>query len=50
MSDTKKEVTEATSTEATATQAPASEKPAELTIQDLQGLKTIIDVASTRGE
>jgi len=49
MSDTTKEVKEATSTEAPATQAPASEKPAELTIQDLQGLKTIIDVASTRG-
>lgn len=36
-----------------ATEAPAAEQPqapaSDLSVQDLQGLKTIIDVASSRG-
>jgi hypothetical protein len=40
-----------TTQEATTTEAPATEQSAgpDLTVQDLQSLKTIIDVASQRG-
>lgn len=48
MSDEKKPVTEAPATAAPQSEAP-KEQVAELTIQDLQGIKTIIDVASSRG-
>ena len=46
-------MTEETKTQAPATEAPKSEAPAkgapDLTVQDLQALKAIIDVASQRG-
>ena len=46
-------MTEETKTQAPATEAPKSEAPQpgapDLTVQDLQALKTIIDVASQRG-
>jgi len=46
-------MTEETKTQAPATEAPKSEAPAQgapdLTVQDLQALKAIIDVASQRG-
>jgi len=46
-------MTEETKTQAPATEAPKSEAPTQgapdLTVQDLQALKAIIDVASQRG-
>jgi len=46
-------MTEETKTQAPATEAPQSEAPKpgapDLTVQDLQALKAIIDVASQRG-
>ena len=46
-------MTEETKNQAPATEAPKSEEPAkgapDLTVQDLQALKAIIDVASQRG-
>jgi hypothetical protein len=46
-------MTEENKTQAPATEAPKSEAPAQgapdLTVQDLQALKAIIDVASQRG-
>jgi hypothetical protein len=46
-------MTEETKTQAPATEAPKSEAPTQgapdLTVQDLQALKTCIDVASQRG-
>lgn len=42
------ETTETTATEAASTQ-PAGKQGPDLTVQDLQALKSIIDVASQRG-
>jgi len=52
MSDTKDTVQDAPKVDAPATapaDAPAPQAGADLSVQDLQGLKTIIDVASSRG-
>jgi len=52
MSDTKDTVQDAPNVEAPATapaDATAPQAGADLSVQDLQGLKTIIDVASSRG-
>lgn len=52
MSDTKNTVQDAPKVDAPATapaDAPAPQAGADLSVQDLQGLKTIIDVASSRG-
>lgn len=52
MSDTKDTVQDAPKVDAPATapaEATAPQAGADLSVQDLQGLKTIIDVASSRG-
>lgn len=52
MSDTKDTVQDAPKVDAPATapaDTPAPQAGADLSVQDLQGLKTIIDVASQRG-
>lgn len=52
MSDTKDTVQDTPKVDAPATapaDAPAPQAGADLSVQDLQGLKTIIDVASSRG-
>ena len=48
MSEDKKQNTQA-KTEATASAAPQEQQGPDLTVQDLQALKSIIDVASQRG-
>lgn len=48
MSNETTETTETTATEAASTQ-PAGKQGPDLTVQDLQALKSIIDVASQRG-
>jgi len=44
-----KETTAETTAQETATKQPAEKQGADLTVQDLQALKSIIDVASQRG-
>jgi len=49
MSDSKENKTPEQATAEMAQQAPEQQQPAELTVQDLQAIKAIIDVASQRG-